>query len=882
MQRYSTRSACRVVSALLSLYVSAGHAFAADVIAASEDGLWQTVGKVPKAHLQAKPWVRPAVFQGVHLDRQVLSATLAAAPMEFTDRARQAPLEITLPMPDGTFARFHIVESPIMEPALAAKFPEIKTYSGQGIDDPAARVRLDWTPAGFHAQVLSPNGSVYIDPYTKGDTGFYASYRKSANRNLAKDFRCFTEPDVINPGDPSARSTSFDSGDILQTYRLACAATGEYTQYHGGTVADGMAAIATAINRVTGIYEAEFAVRMVLIANNDLVVFTNGSTDPYTNNNGGAMLSQNQSTLNSIIGSANYDIGHVFSTGGGGVANLRVPCTSSKARGVTGLSNPIGDPFYVDYVAHEMGHQFGGNHTFNGVGGSCAGNRSGSHAYEPGSASTIMGYAGICGGLDDLQNYSDDYFHSESYREIRNFVTGSTGSSCAVMTATGNKAPIVDAGPDYFIPKGTAFILTAAGSDPDLDSITYCWEERDLGPAQQAGGMVDNGSSPLFRSFDPTFVSWRMFPRLLDIVNNTATIGEVLPTTNRTLDFRVMARDNRTGGGGVGQDDVAVFVAWETGPFRVTSPNSPVSWAGTQTVTWDVAGTDTGLIDVSEVNILLSTNRGFAFPTELAMNTPNDGAEEVTLPVLHSDSARIKVEAVGHIFFDISDVDFAIDLYHPPAQAPWPHYVRKNRYVSFSPNNPGANIAIEVSMADGPGVTGTLGWVGEPYDAGCFEDDGTPTGRPCADEFVARVVNDPVYREWPEDVVHVGDCEIVPLAVYELRVTGDGVVFGPPFEVATILRPDAKFFGDIVGVFVGEYSAPNGNVNITDIHALLFCMQETDSAPPRTWCDLRGLGIGSPPNFLANVSDLQQILKGDQGLTFLDAHPDNRDPADCP
>ncbi|MHC4697032.1 MAG: reprolysin-like metallopeptidase [Planctomycetota bacterium] len=857
---------------------------AADVAAQSQDGLWLTAPKVPQVQVRAEPWVRPNVFQGVHLDRQALAGTLAAAPMEFTDQAREAPLEITLPMPDGTFALFHIVEAPIMEPALAVKFPEIKTYRGYGVDDPAATVRLDWTPAGFHAQVLSPNGAVYIDPYTKGDTGFYASYHKSANHILARDFQCLTEPDRIDLGDAPAAASRLASGETLQTYRLAVAATGEYTQFHGGTVPAGMAAIVTAVNRVTGVYEVDVAVRMVLVANNDLVVYTNGYTDPYSNGSGYQMLGQNQTNLDAVIGPPNYDIGHVFSTGGGGVAYLRVPCTSSyKARGVTGLPQPTGDAFYIDYVAHEMGHQFGGNHTFNGIGLSCAGgNRYGPAAYEPGSGSTIMAYAGICGPNDDLQNHSDPYFHSESYREIRNFVTGSTGSSCAVLTATGNNPPIADAGPDYTIPVATPFTLTASGSDPDHDNITYCWEERDLGPAQRAGGMVDNGSSPIFRSFNPTIQPWRIFPRLYDIVNNMRTIGEVFPTTSRALDFRVLVRDNRGDGGGVAVDDMTVEVDGSRGPFRVTSPNTPVVWSGQQTVTWDVAGTDGGLINVSEVNILLSTSGGYDYPTELALNTPNDGAEEITLPDIQSSSARIMVQAVGNIFFDISDSNFIVDVYSMPVEPPSPYNVKKNRFISFDPNNATVNVAFEVSLIDGPGPTGALGWVGEPYDPGCFNDDGTPTERPCINEFVARVVPDPVFRAWPEQVVYVGDCEIVPAAMYGLRTTSDGVTFAPPFEVSTIDKPGHRFHGDIVGVFGTEYSGPNSVVNVSDVQAMVFCIEELAGAPHITWCELHGLGAGSPPNFIHNVSDLQQLLKGFEGLTFLESNPDNRDPADCP
>ncbi|MCP4068182.1 MAG: hypothetical protein GY741_07865, partial [Phycisphaeraceae bacterium] len=250
-------------------------------------------------------------------------------------------------------------------------------------------MRLDTTPAGFHAMVLSANPTVFIDPVHPGDAGHYASHikRRATGSENAIDgaFICEFEEDTAIAAEidrlieERAASPQRASGEELRTYRAAIACTGEYASKHGGTVSGAMSGITTSLNRVTGIYEREISVRMELIATNDLIVYTNGSTDPYTNGNGVAMLGQNQSNVDSVIGSANYDIGHVFSTGGGGIANLGCVCRSNyKARGVTGSNNPSGDLFDVDYVAHEMGHQFGGSHTFNGTSGGCSGNRTAS------------------------------------------------------------------------------------------------------------------------------------------------------------------------------------------------------------------------------------------------------------------------------------------------------------------------------------------------------------------------------------------------------------------------------------------------------------------------------------------------------------------------
>ncbi|MCP4594347.1 MAG: hypothetical protein GY842_26760, partial [bacterium] len=631
-------------------------------LSVSADGIWESADQAALERDDAPARIRPDVFHALVLDPEALEDKLAEAPAEGTVAALRSPPEIILPMPDGSGARFRFVESPVMEPDLAERFPEIQTFLGWGVDDPLASVRFDRTPAGFHAQILAPSGTVYIDPYSRDDRELYASYYKRDYRGLPQAHACqlFPGPDDLTlPGDADG---ALRTGETLRTYRLACAATGEYTAYHGGTVLAGMAAITTTINRVVGIYETELAIRMVLVANNDQLVYTNSSTDPYSNSDGYSMLSQNQSNVDSVIGSSNYDIGHVFSTGGGGVAYLGVVCSSgSKAGGVTGRGAPIGDAFDVDYVAHEMGHQFGGNHTFNGANGNCSGaNRNGPTAYEPGSGSTIMAYAGIC-GADDLQDHSDPYFHSESYREIRYYVTSGSGGGCPTTTATGNNDPSVGAGNNYTIPRNTPFALTASGSDPDGDTPTYCWEERDLG-GQAPLSSGDNGSIPLFRSWSPTTDSTRTFPRLAELLNNTTPVGEQLPTTDRTMTFRVTARDERAGGGGVDYDDMQLTIDSGSGPFLVTAPNTGSEvWSGTAPVSWNVAGSSGSPVNATHVDILLSTDGGNTFPITLLSDTPNDGTETILVPVAQTTTARVKIVAAGNVFFDISDNDFTVD-----------------------------------------------------------------------------------------------------------------------------------------------------------------------------------------------------------------------------
>jgi hypothetical protein len=610
----------------------------------------------------------PETYLSFSLDKSAMAAFLRGVPVATGLLQRSATPVIEIPMPDGSMSKFHIWETPVMAPGLAAKFPSIKTYSGQGIDDPAATIKIDLTELGFHAMVLSDSkGSVFIDPFQQLNTTDYIVYYKKDLKQ--KD--PFIEQGVIpsrHPSRPTAARPPAGPcmGAELRTYRLAVACTGEYARAATGltnpTVSQTLAAIVTTVNRVDGIYEKELAISFELVANNNLVVYTNPGTDHFTaNNDGEALLDESQSVIDANIGSENYDIGHTFSTGGGGIAELESVCTSTKARGVTGLAQPVGDPYDIDYVAHEIGHQFGASHTFNATTSSCSGNRSSDTAVEPGGGITIMAYAGICGSTNDLAQNSIPYFHGVSMDEINVFVSSGSGANCAVKTPTGNSPPVVNAGGSYTIPKSTYFVLTGSATDPDNDALTYSWEQIDTGPA---GNITSpSGNAPLFRSFTPVTEPVRYFPQLTDQVRNQATPGERLPSYGRDLTFRLTARDNRAGGGGACYDESSLVVDNNSGPFLITYPSAAgISWqaGSTQTITWDVANTNNAPVSCANVRIQLSIDSGYTYPITIIASTPNDGSEEIIVPNSISQRARIRVMSVGNVFYDISNNVFAI------------------------------------------------------------------------------------------------------------------------------------------------------------------------------------------------------------------------------
>ncbi|MBX7222471.1 MAG: proprotein convertase P-domain-containing protein [Blastocatellia bacterium] len=671
----------------------------------ASDGLWEGIN--PELAMATvsheKQWIKPQEYRAAILNETALNFKLSQAPLEFTEAAVKHPLIMSLPMPDGSFARFSVVESPIMGSELAANWKEIKTYSGQGIDDPTATVRFDVSPVGLRAMILSENDTVYIDPVQQGGTNTYLTYSKNKYLRSDKRFACemnnFSLPADLNDQLQAAPNTLPTENPIrLRTYRLVVCANAEYgNAAGGGNLTNARAAVVTTVNRVSGLYERDLAVRLSLVQS---YVFVGTTTaDPFTNTaNTDATTSWTENTnyINTNFGAANYDVGHFFSTGAGGAGDIGQVCVSGrKANGATGQSAPTGDGYDIDYVAHELGHQFGGRHTFNSGGGTgcTAGARDTTgpvpNAVEPGSGTTVMAYASIC-GTQDLQGIgqgegasgqvlagaSDDYFHGVSQERIINNVTSGT-STCGVQTTTTNNRPTVNAGADYTIPARTPFTLTTtSASDPDGDALTYCWEQVDQGAAITSGSVPnpDLTTNAIFRSWQPSTSNSRTFPERSVILNDSSKEsrpgrhakslkGETLPTTARTMKFRCTVRDNRAGGGGVSWDEAVVTTASNTTPFAVTSPNTNVSWgAGSaQTVTWDVAGTSAAPVNCANVRITLSLDGGVTFPTILASTVPNTGSASVTLPgAITSTTARIKVEAVGNIFFDISNTNFTI------------------------------------------------------------------------------------------------------------------------------------------------------------------------------------------------------------------------------
>ena len=609
--------------------------------------------------------------------------------ISITRQTEQKSCIIILPNANGVDEQFEIYEASNFEPELQARFPELRAFSGKGITDKYATLKMSISPTGMQAFIFRADAAnECIEPYSQDHT-VYAVFQSENNKSNL-NWKCYSPDErLMTSIDNSVlqlTSTQRSGGD-LKTMRLAQSVTAEYANYFGATSASQVSLVLAAINatltRCNGVYERDLAIHLNLISNTTSVIYYNTATDPYDAASTGASGSWNaqlQSTLTNVIGEANYDIGHLFgaSGGGGNAGCIGCICTNgSKGSGYTSPADgiPQGDNFDIDYVVHEVGHQLGANHTFSMTNEATNVNK------EVGSGITIMGYAGITG--QDVAAHSIDMYHQASIAQIQTNLLTKT-CPVTISIAAANTAPVVALVNNYTIPKSTPFVLTGSASDVNGDALTYCWEQNDNASASQTAtasvASETKATGPNWISFKPTTTPTRYFPQLSTILAGANISGpltggdagantEALSSVGRALNFRLTVRDNSvyksTAPVKVGQTtftDMSVTVSAASGPFVVTSPNTAVTWlaGSSQPISWNVAGTTASPVSCTNVKISLSTDGGLSFPTVLVASTPNDGTETLVMPVVNSTTARIKIESVGNIFFDISNTNFSI------------------------------------------------------------------------------------------------------------------------------------------------------------------------------------------------------------------------------
>jgi len=680
----------------------------------SQNSFWHPVSSknvdetiIPKKRI-------PSQFQTYGIDLPAIQNHLSVA-SKFTTKHSDVSFEI--PDEKGVSHTFKIFRSGTLSPELQINAP-IDTYRGYAKDGSIASIVI--SPFGLHVGVLRTGKPTLVVETSSRDLQEVIVFGKDKLAPI--DFQCFTDaPETdVNLDINQARRIN---DHILRTYRFAIGTTGEYSQYHvnrainlgiiGNNATDAqkkdvvLSAVTVTVDRLNTVYERDFGINLELVNNERNAIFLDSNTDPYDNSDIMSMLNGNTSALNNAIGINNYDGGHLFTTyPGGGISGLGVICSTYKGRSVTGSTQPIGDAYDIDYVAHEVGHAFGCNHTF---GNSCQNNRSISTSVEPGSGSTIMAYAGVCS--PNIQLHSDDYFNVISIAECGDFIT--TSATCSTNTDIGNHTPVigvVNYGNAY-VPKKTPFVLTAVGVDADAnDALTYCWEQIDVVP-NSSNNWVPNAThtgGPEFRSYDPTTNNSRYFPRAVNIFNNTyRNTWEVLPEVNRLMTFAITVRDNHPGGGQTPFDYLQFNIDQNTGPFRITNMTNGETWqAGqTKTITWNVAGTDGGLVNCTTVDILFSADNGVTFPYVVATNIPNNGSAQFTVPNNENTNlGRFMLKAHNNYFFDMAHGRFTIQGAGGVTKNNldnlqiYPNPVKNKLHISFDVKN--INQPVQISLFD--------------------------------------------------------------------------------------------------------------------------------------------------------------------------------------
>jgi len=688
---------------------------------------------------------------------------------------------IQIPTSQG-LKTFYIEEASNFSKELAAKYVNIKTYSGKQVDNNAIKMKFSKGLDGYHFAVYEPGKpSFYIDSYTNDNKKLIA-YSKKNLQKKASDFTC----EVLELGAVKTASSfenKITNDGLLRTFRLAVATTGEYSQFQLNRLGIStsaatavkkeavLSAINTTISRIGAVFENDLGVKFELVANNEAIIFLDAENDGLSNNDPSSLINESQAKIDGSIGNTNYDVGHTFSTGAGGLAGRGVVCrTNQKARGVTGIGAPFGDEFDIDFVAHEFGHQFGANHTFNGTTGSCSSNRNNSTAVEPGSGTTIMGYAGICSGQNVL-NDSHDNFHSVSIAEMTAIIRSS--GSCATTSNANNTAPTADAGLDYSIPKSTPFILKGVATDVDeANGLTYNWEQINAEVGFSVPPDSTNGGGAMFRSLPSSTVSSRFMPTLSTVISgNTSSTWEVLPSVERVLDFSLTVRDNHSGAGSTARDDVRISVE-DAVAFTVTSQNTATIWnaGSTQNITWSKGTSDVAPINCKNITIKLSIDGGLTFPITLNPNTANDGSEDIIVPNNVTTQARIMVEAADNIFYNVNEVNFEIESTSPS-------FVLKNNSGDLSACNSG-NQTVDYTL--------NLDFINGFSEDVTFVASGQPTGSVVA--FSPTTLNSD-----GDVVMSVSNLDGVTEQEYTINIQGNSASIKQ--DIAVLLRITASSLG---------------------------------------------------------------------------------------
>ncbi len=639
--------------------------------------LWNDVAKSSDFTLPLS--LEMSTYRSLSIDFDLISAFL------LTDKA-DTLLDFPFPLPEGGYIWFKIALDDVIPPMLAAKYPRIRAFTGFNPSNPQQRLKLNIGSYGLSAYVLDADAVYVLDPAISGNTEFYASYSKGHAKPIQNSI-CHVNNQVVylSSSGPSVYFPGLNATASVRKVVLAVAATGEVGDWHGGSVDNLLSEIAVQVHRVNAIFERDLSVHFTLAEGNDTLLYTHAQTDPFLDHlslNG--MLNLNQVLVDSLIGSSNYDVAHLFGVGAGTFSNGVALLSGQKAKGYTGVSALASNPFTTDAFAHSLGHQFGANHTQNNA---CL--RIASSAFEPGSGSTLMSLAGGC--TPNLQLSASSYFHNHSIHEIQHFLEFGPGMNAFLPRGSVQFSPVITVDTSvYYIPKSTPFKLQGQATDAEGNTLLFNWEQYNLGPTGQLTNPA--GNAPVFRSTAPGPSAVRYFPALPSLINEVQTDDEVLPSYSRNLRFRLTVRDNHWQSPAQSSAQVNLQADGQSGPFKWVYPAANGYLVNNRAVqlVWDVANTNLPPVNCQFVNIYFSADSGSSFLDTLFINYPNIGSANWFIPAnLETRGGRLWIEAADNIFFQLSSV---FEINNKPLQLE--DYSVKGFDVYPNPIKPGQSLTV--------------------------------------------------------------------------------------------------------------------------------------------------------------------------------------------
>lgn len=384
-------------------------------------------------------------------------------------------------------------------------------------------------------------------------------------------------------------------------------------------------------------YMRDLGVRFEVV-NDERLIIKDENQETFARTRNASYVKDNSTiVINKLIGENSYDVG------------ISLVFTSSQKSGIRGLAylegvyqpNTKADAVAVltkEVIAHEIGHLFGGRHTFGSHKGSAAYD---SEKTELGSGTSVMSYGS-----------PRDFFSLSSIERIRQRLTQVPAKAKDKTFAT--QAPRIDRSKlknHYTIPKGTFFQFYIPATDPDSSVLLYAVNQHD----------VRNGSETPITQYaiykpttaNPVTIKTEYHENSGNVVANSGLAHQTTGTF--TFWLGVSDAQPQQAADYIVQYDLAEtkVTVKEGTPFEITTtPKNKYKGGEKISLQWKV---DAAIFAGTKVRVLLSDDLGKTFKHIVLAETANDGAEEITLPNINTSKAVLKVEVIEGLAFALTN-----------------------------------------------------------------------------------------------------------------------------------------------------------------------------------------------------------------------------------